>query len=104
MLGIGSGRVSELLTFRRPLALDMIRTLAVELSLSEVCLVQRYDLVPAAPKRGRPRVQAGRIGKKAVLIHKKAFGIRLLGLLRRWGRILNPRDHSTGSAAARPWA
>ncbi|MEA2776202.1 MAG: HTH-type transcriptional regulator / antitoxin HigA [Acetobacteraceae bacterium] len=65
MLGIGSGRVSELLTRRRHLTLDMIRTLAVELSLPEACLVQRYDLVPAAPKRGRPRVQAGRIGKKA---------------------------------------
>jgi HTH-type transcriptional regulator / antitoxin HigA len=65
MLGVGSGRVSELLTRRRHLTLDMIRTLAAELSLPEACLVQRYDLVPPAPSRGRPRSSGGRAGRKA---------------------------------------
>jgi HTH-type transcriptional regulator/antitoxin HigA len=65
LLGVGSGRVSELLTRRRHLTLDMIRTLSAELSLPEACLVQRYDLVPAAPKRGRPRAHGGTHGRKA---------------------------------------
>lgn len=55
MLNVGSGRVSELLTRRRHLTLEMIRTLAAGLSLPEACLVQRYDLLPAAPVRGRPQ-------------------------------------------------
>lgn len=58
MLGVGSGRISELLTRRRRLTLDMIRTLVAELSLPEACLVQRYDLVPPARTRGRPKASA----------------------------------------------
>lgn len=53
--GVGSGRVAELLTRRRPLTLEMIRVLAEALGLPEACLVQRYDLVPPMPVRGRPR-------------------------------------------------
>jgi HTH-type transcriptional regulator/antitoxin HigA len=65
MLGVGSGRVSELLTRRRHLTLEMIRTLAAELSLPEACLVQRYDLLPAAPMRGRPRAPVRQASIKA---------------------------------------
>ena len=54
MLGVASGRVSELLTRRRRLTLEMIRVLAEELSLPEACLIQRYDLVPPDRARGRP--------------------------------------------------
>jgi HTH-type transcriptional regulator / antitoxin HigA len=65
MLGVGSGRVSELLTRKRHLTLDMVRTLAAELSLPEAGLVQRYDLVSPAPGRGRLRNAGGRMGRKA---------------------------------------
>ena len=65
ILGVGNGRVSESLIRRRHLTVDMIRTLSAALSLPEACLVQRYDLVPAAPKRGRPRVNAGKARKAA---------------------------------------
>ncbi len=44
MLGIESGRVSEILNRRRELSKSMIRTLAKELELSERCLIQPYDL------------------------------------------------------------
>jgi HTH-type transcriptional regulator/antitoxin HigA len=52
MLGLGSGRVSEILNRRRRLTLPMIRTLAATLGLSEACLVQAYDL--AAPHDPAP--------------------------------------------------
>ena len=65
MLGVSSGRLSELLTRRRPLTLPMIRTLATELSLPEACLVQRYDLVPPNRTRGRPRAGAQHAAKDA---------------------------------------
>ena len=55
MLGVSSGRLSEVLTRRRPLTLPMIRTLAANLSLPEACLVQRYDLTPPSQTRGRPK-------------------------------------------------
>lgn len=59
ILGLGSGRVSELLNRRRRLTLPMIRTLAAALKLSEACLVQAYDL--AAPRERAPgREQAAR--------------------------------------------
>jgi HTH-type transcriptional regulator/antitoxin HigA len=44
LLGIGSGRVSEILNRRRRLTLPMIRALAPALGLSERCLVQPYEL------------------------------------------------------------
>jgi HTH-type transcriptional regulator / antitoxin HigA len=44
LLGIGSGRVSEILNRRRRLTLPMIRALALALGLSERCLVQPYEL------------------------------------------------------------
>jgi len=44
MLGVGSGRVSEILNRHRHLTLDMIRQLATGLGLSEHCLVQPYEL------------------------------------------------------------
>ena len=65
MLGVSSGRVSELLTRRRHLTLGMIRTLAAEMSLPEACLVQRYDLVPPARVRGRPRVAVRQATRQA---------------------------------------
>lgn len=48
LLGIGSGRVSEVLNRRRRLTLPMIRVLAVRLKLSEACLVPPYDLAAAS--------------------------------------------------------
>jgi HTH-type transcriptional regulator/antitoxin HigA len=44
LLGVSSGRVSEILNRRRHLTLDMIRKLATGLGLSEHCLVQPYEL------------------------------------------------------------
>jgi HTH-type transcriptional regulator / antitoxin HigA len=44
LLGVGSGRVSEILNRRRALTLDMVRKLAPALGLSERCLVQPYEL------------------------------------------------------------
>jgi HTH-type transcriptional regulator / antitoxin HigA len=44
MLGVGSGRVSEILNRRRALTVEMIRILAEGLGLSEHCLVQPYEL------------------------------------------------------------
>lgn len=61
MLGLGSGRVSEILNRRRRLTLPMIRTLAAALNLSEACLVQAYDLaVPRDPVTG-PEQAARRV-------------------------------------------
>jgi HTH-type transcriptional regulator/antitoxin HigA len=54
MLGIASGRVSEILNRRRRLTVDMMRTLAEVLKLSEGCLMQPYELVPAAPRSSAP--------------------------------------------------
>jgi HTH-type transcriptional regulator/antitoxin HigA len=44
LLGVGSGRVSEILNRRRALTTDMVRRLAAGLGLSERCLVQPYEL------------------------------------------------------------
>jgi HTH-type transcriptional regulator / antitoxin HigA len=44
LLGVSSGRVSEILNRRRHLSIDMIRKLAAGLGLSEHCLVQPYEL------------------------------------------------------------
>jgi HTH-type transcriptional regulator / antitoxin HigA len=44
LLGVSSGRVSEILNRRRHLTIDMIRKLASGLGLSEHCLVQPYEL------------------------------------------------------------
>ena len=47
LLGIASGRVSEILNRRRRLTIDMMRVLCARLQLSEACLLQPYPL--AAP-------------------------------------------------------
>jgi HTH-type transcriptional regulator/antitoxin HigA len=60
MLGIRSGRVSEILNCQRRLTIDMIRTLAEELKLSERCLLQPYALTSApdgAPREGHARTK-----------------------------------------------
>jgi HTH-type transcriptional regulator/antitoxin HigA len=44
MLGVGSGRISEILNRRRALTVEMIRVRADGLGLSEHCLVQPYEL------------------------------------------------------------
>jgi HTH-type transcriptional regulator/antitoxin HigA len=44
LLGVHSGRVSEILNRRRHLSIDMIRKLAAGLGLSEHCLLQPYEL------------------------------------------------------------
>ena len=58
ILGIASGRVSEVLNRKRRLTIDMMRRLAAELGISERCLLRPYELaVPAATAR-RTRVHA----------------------------------------------
>jgi len=56
LLGISSGRLSEILNRRRRLTIEAIRTLAPALKLSERCLLQSYDLVPpgSASRARRP--------------------------------------------------
>lgn len=44
ILGVSSGRVSEILNKRRALSIDMIRKLSKALGLSEHCLLQDYEL------------------------------------------------------------
>jgi len=52
MLGVSSGRMSEILNRRRRLTAEMMRVLASKLRLSEGCLLQPYDLNrPASSKR-----------------------------------------------------
>lgn len=48
MLGIASGRVSEILNRRRRLTVDMMRVLASTLRLPEGCLLQHYELASAS--------------------------------------------------------
>lgn len=59
MLGIASGRISEILNRRRRLTIDMMRTLAAKLQLPERCLLQPYELSPASRSR-RPN----KVGKQ----------------------------------------
>jgi len=47
MLGISTGRASEILNRRRRLTIEMMRTLSANLGLSEACLPQDYELAPA---------------------------------------------------------
>jgi HTH-type transcriptional regulator/antitoxin HigA len=55
MLGISSGRLSEILNRRRRLTIEMMRVLASELRLSESCLLKPYELpVPPIGSRDRP--------------------------------------------------
>lgn len=54
MLGIPSGRVSEILNRRRRLTIGMIRILASALGLSESCLIQPYEM---ARSSGSSRTQ-----------------------------------------------
>jgi HTH-type transcriptional regulator/antitoxin HigA len=59
ILGIASGRVSEILNRRRRLTIEMMRILAEKLNLSERSLLRRYDLaVPAAAAARSARVLA----------------------------------------------
>ncbi len=55
MLGIASGRVSEILNRRRRLTVDMMRVLASTLRLPEGCLLQHYELLPTSQKPGPRR-------------------------------------------------
>ena len=48
VLRVSSGRVSDILNKRRRLTLEMVRTLAGKLELSEACLVQDYELLPTS--------------------------------------------------------
>jgi len=53
ILDIASGRVSEILNRRRRLTIEMMRTLAMKLAISERCLLRQYDLAaPATTVRG----------------------------------------------------
>jgi HTH-type transcriptional regulator / antitoxin HigA len=60
MLGIASGRVSEILNRRRGLTVTMMRVLASTLRLPESCLLQHYDLLPTSPKPGSRRTDKQR--------------------------------------------
>lgn len=48
MLGVPSGRVSELLNRRRRLTIEMMRVLAREMKLPEALLLKPYDLAVAS--------------------------------------------------------
>ena len=57
VLGIASGRMSEILNRRRRLTIEMMRVLAAKLNISERCLLRYYDLAaPSPPRRARVRV------------------------------------------------
>lgn len=58
MLGIGSGRVSEILNRRRRLTIEMMRTLAANLKLSDRCLLRHYELAAPTTTVRRTRVHA----------------------------------------------
>jgi HTH-type transcriptional regulator/antitoxin HigA len=62
MLGVSSGRLSEILNRRRRLTIDMMRVLAAELKLSESCLLKPYELVP--PSTSPPVRQAAHKQRK----------------------------------------
>jgi HTH-type transcriptional regulator/antitoxin HigA len=56
ILGVASGRVSELLNRKRRLTIEVMRLLAAKLHISERCLLRRYDLAAQAPTARRARV------------------------------------------------
>jgi HTH-type transcriptional regulator/antitoxin HigA len=58
ILGIASGRVSEILNRRRRLTIAMMRILAPKLNISERCLLRHYDLAAQAGTAHRTRVHA----------------------------------------------
>lgn len=64
MLGIASGRVSEILNRRRRLTVEMMRVLASALRLPESCLLQHYELIPTS-QNPRPRGTDSREKQKA---------------------------------------
>ncbi len=51
LIGVGSGRVSDILNRRRRLTVELMRALAVYLKLSEACLMQPYELRPGRAMR-----------------------------------------------------
>jgi HTH-type transcriptional regulator / antitoxin HigA len=55
ILGIASGRVSEVLNRRRRLTIEMMRILAAKLGISERCLLRQYDLVEQVARASRER-------------------------------------------------
>lgn len=58
ILGIASGRVSEILSRKRRLTIEMMRILATKLGISERCLLRQYDLARPATTARRARVHA----------------------------------------------
>lgn len=58
ILGIASGRVSEILNRRRRLTIEMMRILAAKLGISERCLLRQYELVAPAATGSGTRVHA----------------------------------------------
>ena len=58
ILGIASGRVSEILNRKRRLTIEMMRVLAANLRISERCLLRPYELATPAASGRRTRVHA----------------------------------------------
>jgi antitoxin component HigA of HigAB toxin-antitoxin module len=58
ILGIASGRVSEILNRKRRLTTEAMRRLAATLNISERCLLRRYDLAGQAATARRSYVPA----------------------------------------------
>lgn len=58
ILGIASGRVSEILNRRRRLTIEMMRILAAKLNISERCLLRQYELVAPTATGSGARVHA----------------------------------------------
>jgi HTH-type transcriptional regulator / antitoxin HigA len=61
MLGVSSGRLSEILNRRRRLTIEMTRVLASELKLSESCLLKPYEINPRpnGPNARQPERKGG---------------------------------------------
>jgi len=71
LLGVGSGRVSEILNRRRALTVDMVRKLAAGLGLSERCLVQPYGLARECAWWRRALGAGGRWRSRTHQVQKK---------------------------------
>ncbi len=58
ILGIASGRVSEILNRKRRLTIEMMRVVAARLHISERCLLRSYDLAAQGPIARRTHAHA----------------------------------------------
>ena len=60
MLGVASGRLSEILNRRRRLTIGMMRVLAARMKLPESCLLQPYEIEKGPRPTRSPRMESKR--------------------------------------------